>query len=190
MTEGVSETNAAAAQNQEDAWLKRVAEHAAQNLSIPASEMTVKEVALKDLPAGVRQFYVQAKGRSDGKTYNYLLFEDKLYSSGVEEDFGRFLKDNKFLERSELDAKWFQTILWKLKDFKNILLIDEAKIANPDEELKPFLPKISAPSLEKSASGASYKFFTQSVTVRPVQRFEVTVAPDYKVTFNREFVTP
>ena len=189
MNQGVSETNAAA-QNQDEAALKRIAEHAAQNLSLAPGEITVKEVALKDLPPGVRQFYVQAKGRADGKTYNYLLFEDKLYSSGVEDDFGRFLKDNRFLERPELDAKWFQTILWKLNDFKNILLIDEAKIANPDEELKPFLPKIAAPSLEKSASGASYKFFTQSITVRPVQRFEITVAPDYKVIFNRKFVTP
>lgn len=189
MSEVFSNTNVAA-QNQDDAALKQVAEHAAKNFSLAANDITVKEVALKDLPTGVRQFYVEEKGKSDGKTYNYLLFENKLYSSGIDEDFGRFLKDNKFLERKDLDANWFQTILWKLNDFKNILLIDAEKISNPSEKLKPFLPKIAAPVLNRTDNGAVYKFYTQSVTVRPVQKFEITVAPDYKVTFNREFVTP
>lgn len=188
MTQGISNTNAATTQNQDEATLKQIAEHAEKNFSLSANDITVKEVALKDLPIGVRQFYVQSKGKSDGKTYNYLLFENKLYCSGIDEDFGRFLKDNKFLERTDLDAKWFQTILWKLNDFKNILLIDEAKIAKPDEDLKPFLPKITAPELKKNADGAVCKFFTQSVTVRPVQKFEITVSPNYKVVFNREFV--
>lgn len=188
MTGGFSDANAET-QNQ-DAILKQVAEHAEKNFSLSAGDIVVKEVTLKDLPADVRQFYVEKKGQSDGKTYNYLLFENKLYSSGVNEDFGRFLKDYKFLEKKELGAEWFQSVLWKLNNFKDILLIDEERINNPREALKPFLGKIAAPVFNRTNDGAVYKFYTQSVTVRPVQRFEITVAPDYKVTFNREFVTP
>lgn len=188
MTEVVSNVGAVG-QNQDEPVLKRIAEHAANNFALSSEAVSVKEVNLKDLPTGVRQFSVSEKNTSDGKQYNYLLQESRLYSSGIEDDFARFLKDNKFLERKELDAKWFQTILWKLNDFSNQLLIDEEQIAKPREALKPFTSRISAPALSRTDKNAVYKFYTQSVTVRPVQKFEVTVAPDYKVTFNREIVT-
>lgn len=189
MTEAVSNVGAVE-QSKDEPILKKIAEHAAKNFSLSSGNISVKEVSLKDLPSGVRQFYVTEKNVSDGKRYNYLLQENRLYSSGVDADFGRFLKDNNFLGRKELDAKWFQTILWKLNDFSNQLLIDDEKISKPAENLKPFSGKISAPSLSRTDSGAVYKFYTQSVTVRPVQKFEITVPADYQVKFDREMVTP
>lgn len=188
MSNAISDVNAAATPS-EDKNIKLIAEHIEKNLSLPAEKFSITVVRAKDLPAGVAQYYAEEKNVDHGKAFTYLISDGKLYSSGVDGDLGRFLKDQGFLENDKLDSTWLKVIISKFIDLRDQLLIDEGRIANPREALKPFLSKIAAPKLTKSADGADYVFFTHSVTVQPVRKFAVKIASDYNVTVNNEIVT-
>jgi hypothetical protein len=120
-----------------------------------------------------------------------LVRSDQIYCSGVDGDFARFLKDYEFLSKKEFDTNWFLAVARKFIDFRDVLIIDEERMKNPREQLKPFISKISTPVLTRGTDGgATFTYFTQSVTVLPVQKHEIKIAPDYKVTFDRAFVAP
>lgn len=168
---------------------QQIREHAQKVLSLAPDQIAVQELKLNDLPANVRQFYVEQKNTSGAINYTYLYWKNSLYSSGVDADFGRFLKDYNFLAQPDADAKQFLAIFTKLKNFQNVIPIEEKDLSQPDERLKPFLSKISAPKLTKTNDGAAtFTLFTRSPNVVPVQKIEVKVAPDYATTFKREFV--
>lgn len=188
MSNVVSDVNAAATQS-EDKNIKLIAEHIEKNLSLSAEKFSISVVRSKDLPVGVAQYYAEEKNIDHGKAFTYLVSEGKLYCSGVNDDFGRFLKDQRFLENAQHDANWLRVVVSKFLDLRDQLLIDEGRITNPREALKPYLAKISAPKLTKSAGGADYIFFTHSVTVQPVRKFTVKIAPDYQVTVGDEIVS-
>jgi hypothetical protein len=186
MAEAVSE-----ATNGDKAVEQRIREHAQQHLSLSPDKIVLKEMKADDLLPQVQQFYLLEKNVSDGRQYTYLVKNDQIYCSGVDGDFRRFLKDYEFLSKKEFDTKWFLAVARKFIDFRDMLVIDEERIKNPREQLKPFISKISAPILTRdNDGGTTFTFFTQSVTVLPVQKHEIKVSPDYKVTFDRQFVTP
>ena len=169
---------------------QRIKEHAQKNFSLTADQITVGELKTNDLPSGVRQFYVEKKGATGNLSYQYLVWNNQIYCSGVDDDFGKFLKDYGFLQNKNLDANQLMQILRKLKNYREMMPITEADLKN-DADLKPFLGKISAPSLVAAeGGGALFTFFTQTVTTTPIQKFEVKISPSYQTTFSQEFVMP
>lgn len=189
MAEAVS--NATSVNSDKDITEQRIKEHAQKYFSLSPDKVDLGEMKADPMLPETREFYLQAKNISDGKQYTYLLRNNQLYCSGIDDDFGRFLKDYGLLQKKELDSNWFLNVVLKLNDFRDMLVIDEQRINNPQEQLKPFLSKISIPTLDRTNNGgATFTFFTQSPIVRPVQKHEIKVAPDYIVSFNRNFVTP
>ena len=185
MTEAVSTSGDTSAVEQ------RIKEHAQKNFSIPADKINFTKAGFESEVSGVQEFFISEEGRSHGSSYTYFLYKDNLYCSGIDEDFGRFLKDYDFLKKPELDRKWFLYVLRKLNDFGDQIFILENRINKPGDNLKPFLSKISVPKFEKTAnSGAKLTLFTQSPRTVPVRMHEITVSSDYKVTFENKIIEP
>ncbi len=186
MAEAVSSTNADSLDKLVE---QQILEHAQKNFSMLADEIAVSEIKLDDLPSETRQFYVEKKNTSGNIRYNYLYRNSNLYCSGISEDFGRFLRDYNFLSEKNLDASKFMTLLRKLTNLRDMTTIGEEQIKNPTDKLKPYLSQIAAPQLSFTQdNGAKMVFFTKTLTTTPVFKFDVTVSPNYQVTFNKALV--
>lgn len=161
--------------------------HVEQNYSLKPSEVSIKRVTPENLPSSVSQFYVEKKSSYGNIYYNYLVQNDQLYTSGNSNDFGRFLKDNDFLNKTTTDIKQFLAIFRVLK-FKNrdVNILNKETLAAPSDKLKLFINQLSAPKLTIENGNANFVFFTKKIVGSEVRKWEVNVSPNYEVVVNNE----
>lgn len=183
LMEQAASTNTMPADSIEQAIL----DHVKQNFSLAPNEVHIKKITPENLPADVSQYYVEKKSSYGNIYYNYLARDNRLYSSGVKEDFGRFLKDADFLNKMNLNETEFFSAFRVLK-FKprDVNVLDANAVSNPSDKLKPYANQLSAPKLAFENGGATYVFFTKKVVGSDVQKWEVTISPTYEVNVNSQ----
>lgn len=179
MESNVANTQTQTSQNNPEA---EILAHAEKHFSLNKSEVDLLKTNNPNLPSGVQSYYLEKKGSYGNKYYNYLVMGNKLYCSGTEGDFERFLKDAGFLEKKNFNENNFWNVfqLLKFNDRENIL-IDKEVVEKPYEFLKPFASTISAPKLEYGDAGAIFTFFTANSGDMIVKKYRVTVDRDYQV---------
>lgn len=162
-----------------------ILEHARKNFSLPKSDVDVTSIPPEDLPAGVAQYYLEQKGSHGNINYNYLVFNNQIFCSGVNGDFERFLKSYGFLEKRP-DVKQFVKVLRLLSiKQRDLRVLDEKRIGNPPEELQPYAAQVSAPRMTPAdGGGVAVTFFTTTLSGGAPEKWVVRVAPDYTVNIS------
>lgn len=160
-----------------------VLEHVKQNFSLSSSDVTVKTIKPEHLPEGFSQVYVEKKSSYGNIFYNYLVGDNKLYCSGVTEDFGRFLQDQNFLIKKNLTTEQFLQA-FRILRFKrrDVNILNEDSLSKPNDQLKPFVSLLSAPKLTVENGRATLLFFTKKVAAAQLEKWEIKVSPTYEVT--------
>jgi hypothetical protein len=160
-----------------------VLEHVKQNFSLSSSDVTVKTIKPEHLPENFSQVYVEKKSSYGNIFYNYLVGDNKLYCSGVTEDFGRFLQDQNFLNKKNLTTEQFLQA-FRILRFKrrDVNILNEDTLSKPNDQLKPFVSLLSAPKLMVENGRATLVFFTKKVAAAQLEKWEIKVSPNYEVT--------
>lgn len=187
MPELVGSTTVAANQSSIE---KAIVAHAKENFSLSADEIALKAIDSKTLPGGVSQYYLEKKSSYGNISYNYIVYNDKIFCSGIETDFGNFLKERDFLRNKDLDDQQFLALYRTLRSKRrDILIIDKAKIAD-DESLKLYQNQIMPPRLTFNGNEALLIFYTKKVAGMAIEKFEVKVSPSYTVTVQNSKLQP
>lgn len=83
---------------------KKIYKHAPEKFSLRRNDVTSKEITSKDLPIGVKYFYLEKKRIYGSGFYSYLTHNDKVFCSKIEGDFKNLLKDSDFLSKKNINA--------------------------------------------------------------------------------------
>ncbi len=170
---------------------KAILAHAKTNFSLSVDEVSLKAIDNKGLPGGAAQFYLEKKSSYGNVSYNYVVLNDKIFCSGVESDFGNFLKEQDFLRAKNLDANQFLALYRTLRSKRrDILILDEAKLAASDDSLKQYRNQIAPPQLTFSGDEALLTFYTKKVAGSTIEKFEVKVSSNYAVTIQNSKLQP
>jgi hypothetical protein len=162
---------------------EKIFKHAQDNFSLSRNDVTLKEITSRDLPAGVRYYYLEKKGSYGNNYYNYFVHNGNLFCSKTEGDFARLLKDLDFLSKKNLSTAQFWTFFQTLEfKYKDAMLIDEKLIGKPFEIMKPVLNQLAAPKLDYKESGATFTFGILDTENKIVRNYTVNVSPEYKVS--------
>ncbi|MEP6924184.1 MAG: hypothetical protein ABI954_06950, partial [Pyrinomonadaceae bacterium] len=161
--------------------------HVKQNFSLAADEVSIKKIEAENLPNGVAQYYVEKKSSYGNIFYNYLIYNNQLYCSGVEKDFGKFLQDTNFLAAKNLTTAQFLQ-LYRVLSFKrrDINILSAEKISNPSDKIKLYAKQLAPPQLTFEDGGATLIFFGKKVAAEKVERFEIKVSPAYQVIVSNQ----
>ncbi len=146
---------------QTDAAQKIVLEHAAKNYSLPPADVKVSDVTPKNFFPEVKRYYLE-QNKSQHLNYNYLVYKNQAYSSGIDGDLRRFLKDYDFVRKTG-DVDEYLTLLRIFSLPKNINVIDAEYIGNHQKELQSYA-QVQPPKLVKNNDGsAEISFYTTPV---------------------------
>lgn len=169
------------AEGQKD-FEEKILKHARDNFSLSGSDVTLKEITSKDLPAGVRYYYLEKKGSYGNDYYSYFAYNGNLFCSKIEGDFERLLKDLNFLSNKNLSAAQFWTLFQTLKfNYRDAIVIDEKLISKPFEIMKPVLNQLSSPKLDYKDGGAAFVFNMIDAENKIIRKYSVSVSPEYRV---------
>lgn len=163
---------------------EQIFKHAKDNFSLSSDDVTLKEITSKDLPAGLRYFYLEKKGSYGNDHYSYFSRNNSLYCSKTEGDFARLLKDLDFLSKKNLTATQFWIFFQPLEfKYKDAMLIDEKIISKPFEIMKPVSNQLAPPKLDyKNGGAATFTFCMVDMENKIVRKYTVDVSPEYKVS--------
>ena len=178
----MTESSSATTTKITDPTMKAILDHLKDNFSLTENEVVIKKLTPENLPGEVEQYYAEKKGSSGNIHYNYLVFNQQLFCSGVEGDFGRFLQTYDFLQKKDISEtqllKLFRVLQFRIKD---ITILDKPDLK--DDNLKPYLSQLSEPKLSYSGDGgAALTFFTRRIGKTTIEKWVASIAPDYKVT--------
>ena len=173
-----------------DPTMKAILDHLKDNFSLTENEVAIKKLTPENLPDGVEQYHAEKKGSYGNIHYNYLVFTQQLFCSGIEGDFGRFLQTYGFLQKKDLTEtqmlKLFLVLQFRIKD---TTILDKQDLQ--EDNLKPYLSQLSGPKLSYSSEGgATLTFFTRRIGKTAVEKWVASVAPNYKVTVTNTALAP
>lgn len=164
---------------------KKILDHAKKNFSLSENEVTLKKMEATNLPNGVESFYLEEKKSYGNKFYNYLAKDEKLFSSGDDNDFGRFLQEINFLKEKNLSTEQFWTAFQKLRfPYRTAVLVDEQMLKTPYSALKPVVDKVTIPKLNVNENGADFTFYIVDTNLDEVRKYDVKVSEDYQVALD------
>jgi hypothetical protein len=176
------DTNVAKSQTVESSIEKKILEHAGQNFSLDPAKVTLTASTVKSLPEGVESYYLEEKGSYGNKFHNYLVYNGKLFCSGTDGDFGKFLKEKDFLNKNNLNPEQFWTVFQSLRfPYKTAVLVNEEQMKTPASALKSVIGKTGLPKLEVSPNEAVFTFFVVDTNVNAVRKYIAEVSSDYNV---------
>ena len=165
-----------------DPTMKTILDHLKDNFSLSENDVVIKKLTPENLPNGVEQYYVEKKGSYGNIYYNYLVFNNQLFCSEKEDDFGRFLQSYGFLQKKDINETEMLKVFRVLHFARRDLIILDKDNLNQDN-LKPYSKELSEPRLSfTKEGGAILAFFTRTIKTTPVEKWTVSIAPDYKVT--------
>src|SRR5688500_12798052 len=64
-----------------DPTMKAILNHLKDNFALSENDVVIKKLTPENLPAGVEQYYAEKKGSSGNVHYNYVAFNQELFSS-------------------------------------------------------------------------------------------------------------
>lgn len=164
-----------------------ILEHAKKNFSLAPAEIELTEASSEGLPPGVKQYYLEKKGSHGNVSYNYLMFNKNVYSSGVDGDLQRFLKDYGFLQKQGT-ADLFVKLLRVFSLPRNINVINAETLRSRAEQLKNY-QDVSAPKMtQDNSGGAIVTFFTTPIVPFQPEKWVATLSSDYKVKIEKHLV--
>lgn len=158
--------------------------------SLKSTDIDLKELKTNNIPQGSRVFYAEKKNSYGNIFYNYIFFNSKIYSSGREGDFGKFLADINFLQEKKLNAEQFWNAFRLLRfTYREALLIDAKAMAAPSDSLKKVLNQVMEPKLEFTGGGAQFTFFIRDTNLGEYRKYVVNIDDKYQVQINHSQLT-
>jgi hypothetical protein len=155
-------------------------------------ELTPEQIALSELhpasfPPDAKLFRAEKRGSHGNIYYNYIKFNQDLYCSADENSFARLLSAGRLLESARWNAHQVATLFLHLV-VRNLKLVESAQELHltADSPLKERAEQVSPPSLEIKTSGAQAHFWTYMPRNQKLERWQVKVSSDYKVSYQRD----
>lgn len=152
-----------------------------------AERMQVIELPIEDLPAKFKIYNIKITGLFDYLPINYVVSDDRYYSSLTKGDFGKLLEYLNLLAKDPLSA-WELTKLFFLLEFpsRNRLIVEtiaDTSLTNTaPADLKEKLTNIlEAPLLRKTIQGAELLFYCENVRTGCLEVFSIRISPSYLV---------
>ena len=166
---------------------EKILKHAESNFSISKDEADVKKTSSLNLPEGTESYYLEKKGSYGSRNYNYFVYKNELFCSGIEGDFERYLKALNFLSAKNLNSEQFWNSYQQLgfHDGES-MIVNEKLLSQPYEFVKPFLSRISKPELVYQNNSATFTFYSVNTDNESVTKNVVEVSSDYKVSKKSE----
>jgi len=166
---------------------EKILKHAESNFSLAKAEADLKKISSLNLPEETTYYYLEKKGSYGSTYYNYFVYKNELFCSGIEGDFERYLKALNFLSAKNVTAEQFWNSYQQLgfHDGES-MIIDEKLLSQPYEFVKPFINRISKPELDYQNGSATFIFYSVNTDNESVTKNVVEVSSDYKVSKKSE----
>jgi hypothetical protein len=163
----------------------RVIAHLHSTFGVPADALAVRALTPRDLPAGAAEYYAEVRG-SQHDNYNVVAFGDKMYSSRVDGDFERVLREQALLTRSDLTAAQLMRLYSLLALPRGLKYIDAGVLARNANDYRAYR-QVQPPELTRQSDGAAMLVFfaTPAMSVQPTQ-WRVAISHDGSVKVSTE----
>lgn len=169
------------------AALPLVEAHLQEHFSLSATQVDITPLpGLGHIPNGAIEFVVRMRSQMDGMTYNYIVFDGRVYCGTMKGEFERFLADYRLFEKNDLNAEQVFNLYVLLGPTQHLSYMDERTIVNSGfTSLKP-------PALSNSKKGLQLTFYARPMAdlqARPTL-WTVTLLPDYRLTIEEGAAAP